>query len=129
MDINNIYKARFENSYDVYLGTLRNQKKFNLGDEVFIGYGKDKIFRGLIRGVELEDDLNPNIFYKIQIPKGLLYDFEGDEETSIKLTCKTIFNSIEEAKKSRIDQLNKTYKLELENVERFFDQFKDEEVS
>jgi hypothetical protein len=124
MTIDNIYKARFENNYEVYLGTLRNQKKFNLGDEVFIGYGKDKIFRGLIRGVELEDDLNPNILYKIQIPNGLLYDFKGKEETSLSLTCSYIFSSLDDAKESRIKQLNKIHKLELENIERFFNQFK-----
>lgn len=126
MTIDNIYKARFSRDYDVYLGTLRNQKRFSIGDNVFIGYGKDKIFRGLIRGIELEDDLNPNIYYKIQIPKGLLHDFEGNEETSLSLTCQYIFNSVEEAKQSRIDQLNKMHDLELESIERFFNQFKDE---
>ena len=126
MTIDNIYQARFSRDYEVYLGTLRNQKKFSIGDNVFIGYGRDSIFRGLIRGVELEDDLNPNIYNKIQIPKGLLRDFEGNEETSLSLTCQYIFNSVEEAKQSRIDQLNKMHDLELESIERFFNQFKDE---
>lgn len=126
MTIDNIYQARFSRDYEVYLGTLRNQKKFSIGDNVFVGYGKDKIFRGLIRGIELEDDLNPNIYYKIQIPRGLLRDFKGNEETSLSLTCQYIFNSVEEAKQSRIDQLNKMHDLELESIERFFNQFKDE---
>jgi len=129
MTIDNIYKVRFENHYDKYFGFLRNEKKFSLGDDVFIGYGKDNIFRGIIRGIELSDNLNPEIYYKVDIPKGLVFNFEGKEETSLSLNCNYIFSSLDDAKESRIRQLNKMHKLELENIESFFNQFKDEEVS
>ena len=104
MEINNIYKVKFQNSWDRYYGFLRNEHKFNLGDNVFISYGNDNIFRGLIRGVELEDDLNPEIRYKVEIPKGLVYNFEGKEETSLRLNCNNIFKSLDDAKQSRIKQ-------------------------
>jgi hypothetical protein len=126
MEINNIYKVRFENNYEKYYGVLRNEKNFNLGDNVFISYGNNSIFRGIIKGIEIEDALNPNIFYKIEIPEDLVYDFEGNEETSLKLTCKYIFNSLDDAKESRIKQLNKMHKLELESIEKFFNQFKED---
>jgi hypothetical protein len=125
MEINNIYKVSFQNSWDRYYGFLRNEKKFNIGDSVFIGYGKESIFRGIVMGIELTDNENPDAIYKIQIPNGLVYDFEGNEETSLKLTCKYIFNSLEDAKESQIKQSNRLHKLEIENIERFFKQFND----
>lgn len=123
MEIINIYKVSFQNSWDRYYGFLRNEKKFNIGDSVFIGYANESIFRGVVMGVELTDNENPEAIYKIQIPNGLVYDFDGNEETSLKLTCKYIFNSLEDAKESRIKQSNKLHKLELENIEKFFKQF------
>ena len=46
MEIKNIYKVSFQNSWDRYYGFLRNEKTFNIGDSVFIGYGNESIFRG-----------------------------------------------------------------------------------
>ena len=127
MTIDNIYKVAFQNSYDRYYGFLRNEKKFNLDDSVFVAYGNDKIFRGIIRGIELQDRLNPEIIYKIEIPRGLAYDFiEEKETTSLRMNCDHIFYSLEDAKDSRIRQSNKLHKLELENIEKFFNQFKEE---
>lgn len=127
MSIDNIYKVNFQNSYDRYYGFLRNEKKFNIDDSVFISYGNDSIFRGIIRGVELQDRLNPEIIYKIEIPRGLVYDFiEDKDSTSLRMNCDHIFYSLEDAKESRIRQSNKLHKLELESIERFFNQFKDE---
>jgi inorganic pyrophosphatase len=65
----------------------------------------------------------------VDIPKGLVFNFEGKEETSLSLNCNYIFSSLDDAKESRIRQLNKMHKLELESIENFFNQFKDEEVS
>jgi hypothetical protein len=128
MEINNIYKARFYNKYEKYYGFLRNEKEFNIGDNVFIGHHNDSIFRGTVRGVELTDDYdNPTRIYKVEIPKGLVYDFDGKEETSIKLDCDRVFASLDDAKQSRIMQINKMQRLELESVERFFNQFKEEQ--
>lgn len=123
MEINNIYKVSFQNSWDRYYGFLRNEKKFNIGDSVFIGYGNESIFRGIVMGVELTDNENPEAIYKIQIPNGLVYDFDGNENTSLKLNCNRVFNSLEDAKESRIKQSNKLHKLEIENIEKFFNQF------
>jgi hypothetical protein len=128
MEINNIYKVRFYNKYEKYYGFLRNGKIFDIGDDVFIGHHNDSIFRGIVRGVELTDDYdNSTRIYKVEIPKGLVYDFDGKEETSLKLDCDRIFASLEDAKESRIMQINKMHKLELENVEKFFNQFKEEQ--
>ena len=123
MEINNIYKVSFQNSWDRYYGFLRNEKKFNIGDSVFIGYGNESIFRGIVMGVELTDNENPEAIYKIEIPNGLVFDFDGNEKTSLELNCNCIFNSLEDAKESRIKQSNKLHKLELENIEKFFKQF------
>jgi hypothetical protein len=124
MNIDNIYKVSFQNSYDRYYGFLRNEKKFNIGDSVFVAYGDDSIFRGIVRGIELQDSLNPEIIYKIEIPKELVYDFiEETNTTSLRMNCNHIFYSLEDAKQSRIRQSNKLHKLELENIERFFNQF------
>lgn len=129
MELNNIYKVAFQNSYDRYFGFLRNEKKFNIDDSVFVSYGNDSIFRGLIRGIELQDRLNPEIIYKIEIPKGLVYDFLEDKDlNSLRMNCDHIFYSLEDAKESRIKQSNKLHKLELENIERFFNQFKEEKL-
>ena len=128
MSIENIYKVSFQNHYDRYFGFLRNEKKFSLDDSVFVAYGNDNIFRGIIRGVELQDRLNPEIIYKIEIPRGLVYDFiEEKETTSLRMNCDHIFYSLEDAKKSRIRQSNKLHKLELENIEKFFNQFEENE--
>lgn len=123
MEINNIYKVSFQNSWDRYYGFLRNEKKFNIGDSVFIGYGNESIFRGIVMGVELTDNENPEAIYKIQIPNGLVYDFDGNEQTSLKLNCNYIFNSLNDAKESRILQSIKLHKLELKSIENFFNQF------
>jgi len=128
MEINNIYKVRFYNKYEKYYGFLRNEKFFDIGDNVFIGYHNDSIFRGIVRGVELTDEYdNPTRIYKVEIPKGLVRDFDGKEETSLKLDCDRIFASLDDAKQSRIMQINKIQRLELESVERFFNQFKEEQ--
>ena len=128
MTIDNIYKVRFENYYDKYYGFLRNEKKFSLGDDVFVSYGDNSIFRGQIRGIELSDDLNPEIYYKIEIPKGLVFDLYGKENTSLRLNCNYVFSSLDDAKESRIKQLNKMHALELQSIDLFFNQFKDDEA-
>ncbi len=126
MTLDNIYKVQFQNSWDRYYGFLRNENKFDIGESVFISYGNDSIFRGIIKGIELQDRLNPEIIYKVEIPRGLAYDFiEETDLTSLKMNCDHIFRSIEDAKESRIKQINKLHRLELENAEKFFKQFED----
>ena len=98
MEINNIYKVTYQNNYDKYFGFLRNEKKFNIRDSVFVAYGNDNIFRGIVMGVELTDSDNPEAIYKIEIPKGLITDLDGNDKTNIKCNCNYVFSSLEEAK-------------------------------
>ncbi len=122
MTITNIYKTTFQNHYQKYLGLLRNEKRFNIGDVVFIGYGDDSIFQTTIRGVNLSDDFEyPKFIYKIEIPKEMAID---EDNKYIEIICDTIFNSIEEAKQSRIKQAEKLYKLEVDKINQFFKQYK-----
>jgi hypothetical protein len=123
MEINNIYKVTYQKNYDKYFGFLRNEKKFNIRDSVFVAYGNDNIFRGIIMGIELTDSDNPEAIYKIEIPKGLVHGYFDNDETNIKCNCDYIFSSLEEAKESRIRQANKMLDLELQNIEKFFKQF------
>lgn len=123
MEINNIYKVTYQNKPDKYFGFLRNEKKFNIRDSVFVAYGNDNIFRGIVMGVELTDSDNPEAIYKIEIPKDLIFDFDGNDKTNIKCNCDYIFYSLEEAKESRIKQANIMFDLELKNIEKFFKQF------
>lgn len=124
MEINNIYKVTYQNNPDKYFGFLRNEKKFNIRDNVFVAYGNDNIFRGIVMGVELTDSDNPEAIYKIEIPKGLITDLDGNDKTNIKCNCNYVFSSLEEAKESRIKQANKMFDLEIEKIEKFFKQFK-----
>lgn len=123
MTITNIYKTTFQN-YSIqqkYQGLLRNAKRFDVGDSVFIGYGGDCIFRAIIRGVTLDDNFeNPQFIYKVQIPKELAID---EDDKYIDLICDTIFNTIEEAKSSRLTQAKRLYDLEVDNINSFFKQF------
>lgn len=123
MEITNIYKVTYQNKPDKYFGFLRNEKKFNIRDNVFVAYGNDNIFRGIVMGIELTDSDNPEAIYKIEIPKGLITDFDGNDKTNIKCNCDYIFSSLEEAKESRIKQANIMFDLELKNIEKFFKQF------
>lgn len=121
MTITNIYKTTFQNHYQKYQGLLRNAKRFNVGDLVFIGYGDNCIFKTTIRGVTLSDDFqNPEFIYKVEIPKEIALDFDDNYREVI---CDTIFNTIEEAKSSRLAQAKRLYDLEVENINSFFKQF------
>lgn len=123
MIITNIYKTTFQN-YSIqekYQGLLRNAKRFDVGDSVFIGYGGDCIFRAIIRGVTLDDNFeNPQFIYKVEIPRDLAVD---DDDKCRDLICDRIFNTIEEAKSSRLAQAKTLYDLEVKNINSFFKQF------
>jgi|LauGreDrversion4_2_1035121.scaffolds.fasta_scaffold682949_3 hypothetical protein len=123
MIITNIYKTTFQN-YSIqqkYQGLLRNAKRFNIGDSVFIGYGDDCIFRATIRGVTLDDDFqNPEFVYKVEIPREMAID---EDDKYRDLICDKIFNTIEEAKSSRLTQAKRLYDLEVENINSFFKKF------
>jgi hypothetical protein len=44
----------------------------------------------------------------------------------ITLTCDDIFNTIEEAENSAIQQLDRMYELQKDEIERYFKQFKEQ---
>lgn len=130
MDIKEIYRLNHMKHYWSYVGTLRNEKRFNLHDKIFFVVNGDEIAKGEIVGVELPPVDNPDYMYKIQIPEELIkermsnYDFyNGENLDRITLRCDSIFNTIDEAKQSAIKQLDMLYNLQKEEIERYFKQW------
>jgi hypothetical protein len=127
MVISDIYKVEYMRNRISYIGLLRNEKKFNINDNVFFAYG-EKIFRGKIVGVELLPAENPEYKYKVQLSEDLM-PIRYTQPESVKpveygnLICDDIFNTVEEAKQSAIDQLNKMTELQRKEIERYFKQF------
>ena len=112
-----ILKEDYWGHYKDYIGLLRNQKIFSIGDEVFIGWAKDNVFRSKIVGIEMKyNDGNTEYVYKVTVPKEV-FNF-GSEHA--ELICDTIFNSLEEARESRLRCIEQKYRLEVENINKFF---------
>jgi len=128
--INEIYRLCYMNNHWSYVGLLRNEKKFNLNDQVFFVVNGNEIARGEIVGVELPPEQNPEYRYKIRLPEKLIQQRLGDDFWKdkpdfdrITLDCEKIFNTIEEAKESAIKQLDRMYELQKEEIERYFKRF------
>lgn len=129
--INEIYRLSFMKNYWSYVGLLRNEKKFNLNDQVFFVVNGNEIARGEIVGVELPPEQNPEYKYKIKLPEELIRqrmdrdEFYKDNPNfdRVTLICDNIFNTIEEAKESAIKQLDRMYELQKEEIERYFKRF------
>lgn len=109
------YNGFSSGSYVTFSGTLRNQYRFDLLDEVYIQFS-GKMVKGMIRGVELPVRDNPDYIYKIQLPKETF----GYNDNPITLKCDQIFRNKEEAKASAIKHLEHLHKLNLDNIEKFF---------
>lgn len=136
-NIDNIYRIQYLKNHWNYVGTLRNEKKFNLKERVFFAIGTD-IYFGEIIGIELPPEENPSYLYKIHIPDHIVqnnmrdprdfyFDDKVEEELKyIVLQCDCIFHSIDEAKESAIKDLNNRYELQLAEIERYFDKYKKE---
>lgn len=116
--ITDIYKLAYMNGRFSYVGTLRNEKKFNIHDKVYFSYDGQKIAYGIICGVELPPEENPDYKYKIQVSDWMFYN-TVDETTqnfinsekigkleNVTLKCDRIFSTIKEAKESAIKTLN-----------------------
>ncbi len=117
-----ILKETFWGHYKDYVDLLRDEKKFNLGDDVFIGWSKDTIFKSKIIGVKIKyNDGNPYTMYKVTIPKEV-FSFNADHAEMI---CDTIFSTVEEARQSRLKCIEHKYKLEVENINKFFNQYEE----
>ena len=112
-----------------FAGTLRNEKRFELFQNVFIE-SHDQMFQCRIIGIELPPADNPEFRYLIELPKELIELRENESiicldevKDRVSKTCKNIFSTIEEAKESALEHLERRYKLNLENIERFFKRY------
>lgn len=105
-----------------YVGTLRNEKKFNLNNNVFFVINGNDIARGKIVGIELPPDENPEYIYKIRVPEQLVIH-TGQEYK--KMVCDKIFNTLAEAKDSAIRQLENRYELQKKEINNYFKQWQD----
>ncbi len=133
MNIKEIYRLNYMRNYWSYVGTLRNEKKFNLHDKVFFVVNGNEIAKGEIVGVELPPVDNPEYKYKIKLPEELIRQrmdnddfYKGENIDKVTLICDSIFNTVEEAKESAIKQLDKLYKLQKEEIDRYFKQWDNE---
>jgi hypothetical protein len=134
-EITDIYKLSYMSGAFSYAGTLRNEKKFNIGDKVYFAFSGNKIAYGFICGVELPPEQNPDYIYKIQISDWLLYnecnkevvDFMHSKEIglleNVVLKCDRIFSTIDEARTSAVKNLELIYKLEKSAIDIYFNQF------
>ena len=115
--IDDIYKVdTFLHEKFNYVGTLRNQYKFNIEDDVFFSpIGTNDIHRGKIVGVERLESLNAEYLYKVA--------FCGGSNQTVKLECDRIFKSIEDAKKSAKNNLLHRFQLQRSEIERYFKAF------
>ena len=130
MEIKEIYKVSYMKDHFNYVGTLRNEKRFNIGDNVFFTMMAREIFRGRIIGIELPPTDNPDYLYKIQIPKEIInkelygrYSEPDEALRTVVLKCSSIFNTIQEAKESAIENLHRMAELQREEIENYFKQF------
>jgi len=133
MNIKEIYRLNYMRNYWSYVGTLRNEKKFNLHDKVFFVVNGNEIAKGEIVGLELPPVDNPEYKYKIKLPEELIRQrmdnddfYNGENFDKVTLICDRIFNTIEEAKESAIKQLDKLYNLQKEEIDRYFKQWHNE---
>ena len=134
MNINGIYRIHDmmgDSSSWSYVGLLRNEKKFDMGDLVFFAVGLNQIAKGEIVGVELPPKDNPEYRYKIKISDELLkskvsewcytYDENFNKELGrVDLICDRIFTTLEEAKRSALQKAERMYKLQKDSIERYF---------
>jgi len=124
MEINEIYKTTHMSEDFCYVGTLRNEKRFSLGQDIFFVYGKNQIAKSHIIGIELPPKQNADLIYKIKIPKRLIQEgFYSEDIDKITLTCEYIFTNTIEAKQSALTNAKRMYELELNKIENYFNQF------
>ena len=78
-DINDIYKVPYRTGAD-FRGTLRNERKFDYNQKVFIGsgYGEDiQLYPAIIKGIKDDkDDMNPAFIYDVQVPNWVVREVE-----------------------------------------------------
>ena len=128
--INQIYRMPYLKDRFSYVGLLRNEKRFNINDQVFFSINGNEIAFGRIVGVELPPVDNPEYKYKIELPEELIRQrmefekfYEGKEIDKVTLDCESIFSTIKEAKESALKNLERMKNLQMEEIERYFGQF------
>jgi hypothetical protein len=114
----NIETYRYHGDTINFAGTMRNERKFEMFQDVFIMH-KDMMVKCKVVGIELPPRDNPEYIYKIELPEG----FIEDRELRVSLICEHIFSSIDEAKESAFKMLNTNYELNKNNIEKFFKQY------
>jgi hypothetical protein len=118
--IKDILKLPYWNREVQFIGRLRNEKKFNLNDNVYI-LSNEEIIKCKIVGIELIPAENAEYFYKIKIPNEIsLKKGLSEQDNFTKMDCSFIFSSIEEAKESALKKLEIDYKLRLNQIQEFF---------
>ena len=105
-----------------FAGTLRNQYKFEMHQVIFIKSG-DKMVQCKIVGIELPPSENPDYIYKVEIPKEFVDEDKSTKSNRVSLICSHIFESIEDAKKSAIKEIEMKFKLNVESINRYFEQY------
>ena len=105
MIINEIKEYRFDRNMSAYVGTLRNEKVFNIDEFVFVGLSKGTLIRCQIVGVEKLPASNPEYIYKLRIPTSIAYfkDLDGKDQEYFTMNCQYLFRTVEEAKQSQLN--------------------------
>lgn len=82
-EITDIYKVTYQQRAE-FRGTLRNERKFEYGDSVFIGSGSGEnimVYPAIIKGMRDDGDLmNPSYIYTVQIPNWIVDEIESNYE-------------------------------------------------
>lgn len=124
MKIDHILRQKFDDESFMFIGSLRNEKIFNLHDHVFFGLSRKKgeMFRGKIVGVELMPTKTPEYKYKILVPFDLIDYLELKDHAGIigPIKCDFIFSTAKEAKESALQKLGEMYNEQLKEIEIYF---------
>jgi hypothetical protein len=122
--ITEIYKEYYwQNEYQ-YIGKMRNQDRFDINDNIFFRHNDNTICRGIIVGVELIPKENPEYIYKVKIPAQIIVKDEIKKDQYVNVSCGPLFKSLEDAKQRVLKDFKNRIKIESENIENYFNQFK-----
>jgi len=123
--ITDIYRKNYtQHGGFTYQGVLRNSKKFNIGDNIFVGLDSGTLFAGVIMGVELTPEDFSEYKYKIRIPEGSVYGRKSDGDLYDDIKIRNIFNTAEEAEASAIAEVKHINSLQLDEIDAFFKKIK-----
>jgi hypothetical protein len=126
MKITDIYEVNYQKNSIGYIALLGNQKRFNIGDNIWFSQNiyQYKLFRGIVKGIELVGDENPDYKYKIEIPEQMAKDYNFYTKTFNGIVCDSMFGTIEEAEESAKLNCEATYVLQKQEIENYFSKFK-----